>query len=125
MNLSSFETMEEANCVAAAIQGTENEYFYSLKLKEKLVLDPLNLDKIMPGTFMLFRLFGTNKDNPNFPVWCPERSPVDMMLFYPLFYVPEFDAIAVTIFGTHPIPPPLFSVFEKTVPANFICEDPD
>jgi hypothetical protein len=83
------------------------------------------VEKIIPGLMIPFRLFGTNKNNPNFPVWCPERSPVDMMLFYPVFYTPDFEALAVSIFGNHPNPPPLFSAIDKSSPAYFICEDPD
>lgn len=124
MNMSSFETIEEANCVAAAMQGKER-IKNDLLLKRSKFLDPFNVDRVPPGFFYPYRLFGTNKDNPNFPVWCPERSPVDMMLFYPLFYTPEFDALSVTISGTHPVPLPLFSALDKASPTNFICEDPD
>ena len=73
---------------------------------------------------MPHRLYSSHKDNLNYPTWCPGYTPVDKMLFYPAFYIPEAPHIALVINPTHPIPPPLYIPADPISPMDFICEDP-
>jgi hypothetical protein len=84
-----------------------------------------NPHRLFAGAWNL-RLYGTNKDNPPHPVWCPERSPVDMMLFQPLFYIPEAQGIGMSVSFGHLLGVPiLYSSIPINGPADFLCEDQD
>jgi hypothetical protein len=81
-----------------------------------------NPHRLYAGAWNL-RLYGTNKDNPSHPVWCPDRSPVDMMLFQPMFYIPEAGGIGMSVASTHPLFPILFNSVPLNLPLDFLCED--
>jgi hypothetical protein len=71
------------------------------------------------------RIYGTNQDNPSHPVWCPEKTPIDMTLFLPIFYLPEFGGIGMSVSFLHPTIPVAFASLALGGPIDFLCEDQD
>jgi hypothetical protein len=69
------------------------------------------------------RLFGTNEDNPDFPVWCPDKTPIDVTLFGGYSNSANL-AAGLYIYVWTVVYKPVFVQVDLTTAYDFACEDP-
>jgi len=68
------------------------------------------------------RLFGVNIGSPNFPVWCPDNTPVDMSLFKTYSSGVDY-SVNIATDDNHPVILPYLYMGDQTSNWSPICED--
>lgn len=119
MQLARFETRQEADCFAKTMQGI---IFFLQQVPELAVCylaSPYGYKFLDGGV----RTFGTNEDNPEFPVWCPDKTPIDVTLF-PGYSTDPNLATGLYIYVWTVFYPPVFVQVDFTTAYDFACEDP-
>jgi len=94
---------------------------YSIVL-HKFILSSASVvyDKILYGAL---RSFGSTSGAAEFPVWCPDNSPVDGSLFTDILPPAAEQTVVLYVDASHPAILPKLTIGDSTTGWDFICED--